>query len=228
MRILIIEDNHRLNQSLRASLTEEGYAVDSAYDGPEGQELAEMTQYDAIVLDIMLPGKDGLAVCRDLRKQRVNTPIIMLTAMDTVEDRVNGLDSGADDYLVKPFALSELRARLRALLRRDGSEKSGLLNVGDLTLDPATHRVERAGQEIDLTAKEFSLLEYFMRNRNRLITREMAEMHIWNYDFEGTSNVVDVYIRRLRRKIDDPFAVKLFETVRGSGYRMFDPSLEKG
>ena len=220
MRILVVEDNRRLNNSLKFSLSEDGYAVDSAYSGPEGEELAEFTPYDAIVLDVMLPGKDGLEVCRDLRKRRVNIPIIMLTARDTIEDRVNGLDSGADDYLVKPFALNELRARLRALLRRDSDDKNGALVAGDLMLDPATHRVQRAGTEIDLTSKEFSLLEYFMRNPNRLITREMAETHIWNYDFEGTSNVVDVYLRRLRRKIDDEYDNKLFETIRGSGYRL--------
>ena len=225
MRILIVEDNHRLNNSLKLSLSEEGYAVDSAFTGTEGEELAEATDYDAIILDVMLPEKDGISVCRDLRRKRVNTPIIMLTARDTVEDRVEGLDSGADDYLVKPFALNELRARLRALLRRDSDDKASILCVGDLVLDPATHRVSRAGEMLDLTTKEFSLLEYFMRNPNRLITREMAETHIWNYDFEGTSNVVDVYVRRLRRKIDDPYEVKLFETVRGSGYRLCDPPM---
>jgi DNA-binding response OmpR family regulator len=224
MRILIIEDNHRLNNSLKASLTETGYAVDAAFDGPTGQELAEITSYDAIILDVMLPGKDGMAVCRDLRKHHIITPIIMLTAMDTVEDRVQGLDSGADDYLVKPFALSELHARLRALLRRDSGDKSGLLSVGDLTLNPALHEVKRDGQIIELRAKEYALLEYLMRNPNRLITREMAETHIWNYNFEGTSNVVDVYIRRLRQKIDDPFEVKLLETVRGAGYRLSSAS----
>ena len=223
MRILIVEDNHRLSNSLKMSLSEDGYAVDTAYDGVEGQELAELTPYDAIILDIMLPVKDGLEVCRDLRAKHVSTPILMLTARDTVDDRVIGLDSGADDYLVKPFALNELRARLRALMRRDTPEKSGILAVGDLTLDPATHTVQRAGQEIELTAKEFALLEYFMRNHDRLITREMAEEHIWNYDFDGVSNVVDVYIRRLRRKIDDPFDPKLFETIRGAGYRLCTP-----
>jgi len=223
MRILLVEDNRRLNNSLNASLTEEGYAVDSAFSGPEGQELAENTPYDLIILDIMLPGKDGITVCRDLRQERNKTPILMLTARDTVEDRVLGLDSGADDYLVKPFALIELRARIRALLRRDTDEKSGLLVVADLSLDPASHRVQRAGQEIELTTKEFALLEYFMRNSNRLVTREMAEAHIWNYDFEGTSNVVDVYIRRLRRKIDELFELKLLETVRGAGYRIYNP-----
>lgn len=224
MRVLVVEDNRRLNDSLRMSLNEDGYAVDSAYDGLEGEELAKLTPYDLIILDIMLPKKDGVSVCRDLRADRVKTPILMLTARDTVEDRVEGLDSGADDYLVKPFALKELRARLRALLRRESPDKTGVLAVGDLVLDPGTHQVERAGQPVDLTAKEFALLEYFMRNPNRLITREMAETHIWNYDFMGTSNVIDVYIRRLRRKIDDPFDVKLFETVRGAGYRIVLPS----
>jgi DNA-binding response OmpR family regulator len=224
MRILLVEDNRRLNNSLRMSLVDDGYAVDPAFDGQEGEELAELTPYDAIILDIMLPKKDGLEVCRNLRKNRINTPIIMLTARDTVEDRIMGLDSGADDYLVKPFAIGELRARLRALLRRESDDKSGKLIVGDLIADPATHRVERAGIPISLTAKEYALLEYFMRNSDRLITREMAESHVWSYDFEGTSNVIDVYMRRLRRKIDDPFENKLFETIRGAGYRLTKPA----
>jgi DNA-binding response OmpR family regulator len=224
MRVLVVEDNRRLSHSLKMSLEDDGYAVDAAYDGDEGQVLAEMTPYDAIVLDIMLPGRDGLQVCRELRSKRIKTPIIMLTAKDSVDDRVHGLDSGADDYLVKPFAIQELRARLRALLRREASDKSGVLTVDDLVLDPAAHRVERGGKAISLTAKEFALLEYFMRNANRLITREMAESHIWSYDFQGTSNVVDVYVRRLRRKIDDPFASKLLETVRGAGYRLIGRS----
>jgi two-component system, OmpR family, copper resistance phosphate regulon response regulator CusR len=223
VRVLLVEDNRRLNNSLRMSLVDEGYAVDPAYDGLEAEEMAEFYPYDAIVLDVMLPKKDGFAVCRELRNRRINTPILMLTARDTVEDRVSGLDSGADDYLVKPFAIEELRARLRALLRRESSDKSALLRVADLTVDPATHFVERDGESIDLTAKEYALLEYFMRNPNRIITREMAESHIWSYDFISTSNVVDVYVRRLRRKIDDPFDVKLFETVRGAGYRLLKP-----
>lgn len=223
MRILIVEDNRRLSHSLRVSLDDDGYAVDCAYDGEEGQEMAEMTAYDAIILDIMLPRRDGLEVCRELRRQRVRTPILLLTARDTVEDRVLGLDSGADDYLVKPFALAELRARIRALLRRDMPEKSAVLSAGDLVLDPAAHQVSRAGSVIELTAKEFSLLEYFLRNPNRLITREMAENHVWSYAFEGGSNLVDVYIRRLRRKIDDPYPLKLIETVRGSGYKLNKP-----
>lgn len=223
MRILLVEDNRRVSSAIRLSLVDDGYAVDTAFNGLEGQELAEQEPYDAIILDIMLPEKDGLAVCHDLRRKHINIPILMLTARDAIEDRVAGLDSGADDYLVKPFAMAELRARLRALFRRDADDKTGRLQLADLTLDPATHFVERSGQRIDLTAKEYALLEYFLRNPNRLITREMAESHIWSYDFQNTSNVVDVYIRRLRRKMDDPFPVKLLETVRGAGYRLHAP-----
>jgi DNA-binding response OmpR family regulator len=223
MRILLVEDNRRLSTSLKMSLEDDGYAVDAAYDGVEGQEFAEMTPYDLIILDIMLPRRDGWEVCRDLRRQKLRTPILMLTARDAVEDRVKGLDSGADDYLVKPFAIEELRARMRALLRREAEDKSGCLTVADLMLDPAAHMVSRASHPIDLTAKEFALLEYMMRNPNWLITREMAESHVWSYDYDGASNVVDVYIRRLRRKVDDPFDVKLIETIRGNGYKLRKP-----
>jgi DNA-binding response OmpR family regulator len=223
VRILLVEDNRQLSQSLRLSLEEDGYAVDAAYDGRQAEELALAAAFDVIVLDILLPGKDGLQLCRDLRRQSVRTPILMLTARDTVDDRVLGLDSGADDYLVKPFALKELRARLRALLRREAPAKSGRLCLADLSLDPATHAVERAGCPITLTAREFALLEYFLRNPGRLITRQMAEDHVWSYDFLGGSNVVDVYVRRLRRKIDDPFPLKLIGTVRGAGYRLCRP-----
>ncbi len=223
MRILVIEDNHRLNSSLAASLTHEGYSVDSAYDGQEGQDMAEMAPYDLILLDVLLTSKDGLEVCRDLRRRRIHTPILLLTALDSVDDRVQGLDCGADDYLVKPFAMRELLARLRALLRRQHPSKQGLLVVGDLTVDPVTHTVERQGRAIELTPKEFALLEFFMYHPNQVVTREMIEQHIWNYDFECESNVIDVYVRRLRRKIDDPFAVKLLATVRGIGYRLQPP-----
>ncbi len=223
MRILVIEDNHRLNSSLAANLAHEGYSVDSAYDGQEGQDLAEMTSYDLILLDILLPRKDGLEVCRDLRLRRVQTPILLLTARDSVNDRVQGLDCGADDYLVKPFAMRELFARLRALLRRQQPSKQGRMILGDLVIDPITHTVERGGQPIDLTPKAFALLEYMMYHPNQVITREMIEQHIWNYDFECESNVIDVYVRRLRRKIDDPFVVKMLITVRGIGYRLQSP-----
>jgi len=220
MRILIIEDDYHLNQALKKSLVEEGYATDSAYDGVEGEEYAESAPYDAIILDIMLPRKDGVAVCRTLRQHHITTPILMLTARDTIEDRVQGLDSGADDYLVKPFALHELLARLRALFRRVSVHKSGVLVVGDVTLSPATHEVTRAGERIKLNAKEFALLEYFMRHPNQVLTRERIENHIWSYDFISASNVVDVYVRRVRRKLDDPFEIKLLETVYGAGYRL--------
>lgn len=223
MRILLVEDNRRMNTTIRLSLEDRGYAVDPAFTGPEGEELAEVTPYDAIILDIMLPEKDGIQVCRDLRRKKINTPVLMLTARDAIEDRVAGLDSGADDYLVKPFAIEELHARLRALLRRESGDRSSQLAILDLTLDPATHYVARAGKSIELTAKEYALLEYFMRNPNRLITRDMAVEHIWSYDFEASSNIIDVYIRRLRRKIDDGFEEKLFETLRGSGYRLRSP-----
>lgn len=224
MRILLVEDNRRLHASLRRSLEEDGYAVDSCYDGDEGEAYALSTAYDLIILDVMLPVKDGYQLCADLREQQVRSPILMLTARDTIEDRVQGLDRGADDYLVKPFAMQELRARMRALLRRDLPEKTAYLRVGDLILDPATHRVERAGDEIQLTGREFTLLEYLMRNPNWLVTREMIESHVWNYDSAPGSNVIDVYIRRLRRKIDEPYPVKLLETVRGSGYRLIQPN----
>ncbi|HTK07533.1 MAG TPA: response regulator transcription factor [Ktedonobacteraceae bacterium] len=226
MRILVIEDNHRLNSSLQMNLTHEGYSVDSAYDGQEGQDLAELTPYDLIILDILLPQKDGLEVCRDLRRRRIQTPILLLTARDSVDDRVRGLDYGADDYLVKPFAMRELQARLRALLRRKHPYTNGRLEIGDLVVDPVVHIVEREGRVIDLTPKEFALLEYFMYHPNQVVTREMIEQHIWNYDFECSSNVIDVYVRRLRRKIDDPFAVKLLATIRGIGYRLAPPQQE--
>ncbi len=227
MRILLIEDNRRLSDSLRATLLEDGYAVDTAYDGVEGEDMALLAPYDVIILDVMLPKRDGIEVCRSLRDQKMAAPILMLTARDGLDDRVLGLDSGADDYLVKPFEVKELRARLRALLRRDSVNKSGSLVIDNLRLDPSTHYVWRGETPLDLTAKEYALLEYMMRNPNRLITREMVTAHLWDYDQTIASNVVDVYIRRLRRKVDDPYPVKLIETVRGAGYRLRDPEKER-
>jgi two-component system, OmpR family, copper resistance phosphate regulon response regulator CusR len=223
VRVLLIEDNRRLSDSLRITLEEDGYAVDAAYDGIDGEEMGLIPSYDIIILDIMLPGKNGFEVCRELRDRRISTPILMLTARDALDDRVLGLDSGADDYLVKPFELEELRARIRALFRRDSTSKSGVLKVADLSLDPAAHTVQRAGKTIQLTAKEFSLLEYFMRHPNHLVTREKVEEHLWSYDHVIASNVVDVYVRRLRTKIDDPSDTKLLETLRGAGYRLRMP-----
>lgn len=226
MRILLVEDNRRLNASLKAGLEEDGYAVDATFDGVEGESFALSAPYDVIILDVMLPQKDGFSLCRDLREQKVTSPILMLTARDAVDDRVMGLDSGADDYLVKPFSMNELRARLRALLRRNVSEKISYLQVADLILDPANHNVQRAGRTIELAPREFAILEYLMRSQNRILTREMILAHVWNFDFISGSNVVDVYIRRLRRKIDDPFETKLLETIRGVGYRLLSPTGE--
>src|SRR5216684_6673296 len=220
MRILVIEDNHRLNGSLASSLTHEGYSVDSAYDGQEGQDLAEMTAYDLIILDILLPKKDGLEVCRNLRRRRIHTPILLLTARDAIDDRVQGLDCGADDYLVKPFAFAELLARIRALLRRGKAEPALRLSCDELEIDMVTRAVTRSGQPLDLTAREFDLLEYLLRNQGRVVSREMLAHEIWKETARHTplDNVIDVHIARLRRKVDDPFAKKLLHTVRGVGF----------
>jgi DNA-binding response OmpR family regulator len=220
MRLLVIEDDLELNRALKRNLIQEGYAVDAAYDGEEGQEYAEATAYDAIILDVMLPKKDGISLCRSLRQRHVASPIVMLTARDTIADRVLGLDSGADDYLVKPFAFQELLARLRALLRRSVPEKQGILVAGDLSLDPATHAVERGGRPLTLNPKEFALLECLLRHPNQILSREQIERHLWSYDEVNASNIVDVHVARLRRKIDDPFPEKLLETVYGLGYRL--------
>jgi DNA-binding response OmpR family regulator len=199
---------------------EEGYAVDAAYDGEEGEYLAEDTAYDLIILDIMLPKKDGIEICQGLRLRKINTPILMLTAKDAVEDRVKGLDAGADDYLVKPFAFNELLARVRALLRREALSRSPWLQVGDLTMDTLTREVWRGERSVELTNKEYVILEYFMRHPNMVITRTMLGDHAWNYEFETMSNLIDVYIRRLRRKIDEGNRGSLIQTVRGAGYRL--------
>ncbi len=220
MRILVIEDQKQLASIIKRGLQEQGYAVDVAYDGDDGEYYAENTPYDLILLDIMLPKKDGLQVCRELRAKKVGIPILMLTAKDKLQDKVEGLDCGADDYMVKPFAFPELLARIRALLRREAGEKTPELNIGDLVLDPATRLVKRGGIEITLTSKEYSLLEFFMRNQGRLLTRTMLEEHVWNYEFEGESNIIDVYVRRLRDKIDVKRKNSLIQTVRGAGYRM--------
>ena len=223
MRILIVDDDRRLCAVIKRGLLEEAYAVDVAYDGEEGEYFAEVNPYDLIILDIMLPKKDGIEVCQEIRAKRINTPILMLTAKDTVEDRVRGLDTGADDYLVKPFAFSELLARVRALLRREGISKSPELRVGDLTLNTLTRQVWRGQKPIELTAKEYVILEYFMRHPKVVVTRTMIEEHAWDYDFDSLSNLVDVYIRRLRSKIDDEGKDSLIQTVRGAGYRLKAP-----
>ena len=220
MRVLVVEDSRRLAGIIRRGLLEEGYAVDNAYDGEEAEYMAETTPFDVVILDIMLPKKDGLAVCRDLRGKNVNTPILMLTAKDSVEDKVLGLDSGADDYLVKPFAFSELLARIRALLRREVLPKTQKFQVGDLSLDPQSREVWRDGSRLELTAKEYSILEYFMRRPNAVVTRTMLGESVWDYEFDGLSNIIDVYVRRLRQKIDQDGQASLIQTVRGAGYRL--------
>jgi len=221
MRVLIVEDEHNIAAYVKRGLEEQGYAVDAAYTGREALDWVEVVAFDLIVLDILLPEMDGLSVCRELRQRGVRTPILMLTARAAVDDRVAGLDAGADDYLVKPFAIRELLARLRALARRASDEpKTTVLQVADLTLDTVTHRVHRGGKAIELTAKEYAVLECLMREPERVLTRTVIAEHVWNYDVFNQSNVVDVYIRNLRRKIDDSAAVKLINTVRGAGYRL--------
>ena len=221
MRILIAEDEAYLNRILEKVLTKAGYAVDSCADGQEALEYLESTDaYDAAILDIMMPRVDGLTVLRRIRERGSDLPVLLLTARDAVESRVEGLDLGADDYLTKPFATQELLARLRALLRRGGAKQAAVLALADLRLDPASRRVTRGGREIALSAREFALLEYMMRNQGAVLTREQLENHVWDYGFEGGSNIVDVYVRYLRRKIDEPFEKKLIHTVRGMGYAL--------
>ena len=218
MRLLIVEDERQIASFLERGLKEEGYAVDVVYNGNDGLDWAAAVEYDLIVLDVMLPGRDGYSVCRELRQRGVKTPVLMLTARDTVDDRVTGLDSGADDYLVKPFAFKELLARLRAITRRQGESKSVELQLADLSLNTLTHSAQRGDRRIELIAKEYALLEFLLRNHNRVLSRTQIGEHVWNLDFVPESNVVDVYIRYLRKKIDDGFENKLIKTMRGSGY----------
>lgn len=221
-RILIVEDEKKISALIRKGLEEEKYAVEEAVDGEKGEHLIQRNRYDLIILDIMMPKKDGLEVLSALRTQGNETPVLMLTAKSTVDDRVKGLDYGADDYLVKPFAITELLARVRSLLRRKkGTEKSATtLTFGDLTLDLVSHKAVRGGKMIDLTSKEFALLEYFIRNRNKTLNRSTITEHIWNYNFDTGTNIIDVYINHLRTKIDGGFSKKLIHTVRGVGYVM--------
>ncbi len=221
MRVLIVEDERKISSYVKRGLEESGYAVDVAYTGQDGLDWAEAAPYDIIILDILLPEMNGLTVCRELRRRKNRTPILMLTARDTIDDRVGGLDAGADDYLVKPFAIKELLARLRALGRRAGDlPKSPIMEFADLTLDSSTRQVKRGGRSIELASKEYAVLECLMREPERVLTRTMIAEHVWNYDTFNQSNIVDVYIRNLRRKIDDASDVKLIHTVRGAGYRL--------
>lgn len=222
MTILVVEDEIKITRFIKKGLEMEHYTIDVAYDGEEALEKAEINSYDLIILDIMIPKVDGIEVCRKIRESKIDTPIIMLTAKDTVEDRVRGLDAGADDYLAKPFAFGELVARIRALLRREKAVKSTRLQVGDLILDPATHEVLRGGKEVALSSKEYRLLDYMMRRPGHVCTRTMIGEHIWGYNFTDDSNVIDVYISYLRRKIDTGFKKKLIHTIRDVGYKIQD------
>src|SRR3990167_1655301 len=229
MRILLVEDEQRLSNVIKKGLLEEGYAVDVAYDGEEGQYLAESEEYDLIILDIMLPKIDGLTLCRTLREKNIKIPVLMLTAKTTIEDKVAGLDSGADDYMTKPFSFLELRSRIQALIRRSLQESSPILKVADLIVDPIKHTVTRNNKNIILTPKEFSILELLLRHKDEVVTRTMITEHAWDYNFDSMSNIVDVFVASLRRKIDKQSLAervgkaagkKLIHTVHGVGYRL--------
>ena len=222
MRILIVEDEHRLANIIKRGLGEDGFAVDVAYDGAEGKYLAELNakEYDAIVLDLNIPKIDGLTLCKCLRENKIEVPILILTAMDSVEDKVRGLDLGADDYMTKPFAFSELRSRLNAIVRRRQADSSPILKVADLELDPAKHEVKRAGKMVSLSPKEFAILEFLMRNHGNVVTRTKLIEHVWDYNFDSLSNVVDVFVAAVRKKIDKSSKKKLIHTIHGVGYKL--------
>ncbi len=226
MRLLVIEDEKKVSSFIKKGLEEEGYAVDVANDGEEGLYMALDRVHDLIILDIQLPKMDGFQVLQELRRQKVLTPVLLLTVRATIEDKVLGLDSGADDYLTKPFAFQELVARARALLRRRAEAVPAVLQVADLTLDPSRRIVIRGGEKIDLSPREFSLLDYFMRNPGRVLTRTMITEHVWDYDFDTDTNVIDVYVNYLRKKIDSGKKPKLLHTVRGAGYALRDSEAE--
>lgn len=218
MRILLIEDEKKVARFISKGLMEESYAVDIAPDGEEGAFLAEINDYDLIILDIMLPKKDGFEVMKEIRSKGIKIPVIMLTAKDDIKDKIHGLDLGADDYITKPFAFSELLARIRAVMRRLDEKRDCKIKVGDLLIDPTTRRVLRGDKEIELTNKEYALLEYFARNPNRILSRTIIAEHVWDYQFDPMTNVIDVYINYLRQKIDRGFDKKLIHTIRGVGY----------
>lgn len=218
MRVLIIEDERRLSNVVKKGLMEEGFAVDQAFDGEEGQYLAESETYDLIILDVMLPKIDGLGVCRSIRSKKITTPVLMLTAKTRVEDKVAGLDVGADDYLTKPFAFLELKARIQALLRRSHNQTETILRIENLEVDPVKHIAKRGNKAISLTPKEFAILEFLLRHKNEVITRTQITEHVWDYNFDALSNVVDVFIATLRKKVDSGFTIKLIHTIHGVGY----------
>lgn len=218
MRLLIAEDEKNLNKILAQHLKDSGYTVDACFDGEEALDYLSMTDYDAVILDIMMPKVDGLEVLREIRKKNIDIPVLFLTARDSVADRVAGLDLGADDYLTKPFAFEELLARIRVLVRKRAGNKTNVYTLADLTVNTQTREVKRRGTLISLSSREFAILEYMIMNKNIVLSRDNLERHVWNYDYEGSSNMIDVYIRYLRKKIDEPFSPKLIHTVRGAGY----------
>ncbi|PLX88809.1 MAG: DNA-binding response regulator [Desulfuromonas sp.] len=218
MRILVVEDEKKVADFIKRGLEEEEFEVDIASDGEEGVSMGENVTYDLILMDIMLPKKDGLSAIREIRDKQITTPILCLTAKDTVDDIVAGLDVGSDDYLTKPFAFAELVARVKALIRRGSQDRGAELSFADLRLDPVAHRVWRSDKEIDLTSKEYALLEYFIRNANLVLTRNMIAEHVWDYTFDSFTNIIDVYVNYLRKKVDKNFDKKLIHTVRGVGY----------
>lgn len=220
MRILVVEDEKKVSSFIQRGLEEEGFSVDVAFDGEEGVEKAENQTFDLILMDIMLPKKDGLAAIKELRDKQVVTPVLCLTARDSVDDKVTGLDIGADDYLAKPFAFAELVARCRALIRRGSKDRGAEIFFADLRLDPVAHKVWRSGNEIDLTSKEYALMEYFMRHPNQPLTRAMIAENVWDYTFDSFTNIIDVYVNYLRNKIDRDYDKKLIHTVRGQGYML--------
>lgn len=221
MRVLIIEDEHKIARALKKALEQETYAVDVSYDGDDGYAMATTEPYDIAIIDRMIPGKyDGLAIVKAMRETKIHTPVLLLTAMGSLQDRTTGLDGGADDYLVKPFALEELLARVRALLRRPAEQQANVLTVGDLSLDTVSYSVKRGNKEISLTSKEFSLLEYLLRNPGRPLSKDVIISHVWDYDADILPNTVEVYIKYLRNKIDEPFKTKLIHTIRGFGYKL--------
>ena len=220
MKILIVEDEHLIANALKKGLEQEHYTVDLAFDGETGFDLASSGDYDLILLDLMLPKMDGLKICRQLREQQIQTPILMLTAKSQIEDKIKGFNSGADDYLTKPFAFEELLARVRALIRRPQKSASEIITVGDLSLNLSTYEVVRQGKNITLSSKEYSLLECLMRHANKILNKDQLIQHVWSYESDILPNTVEVYIRNLRQKIDQPFKTKLIKTIRGFGYKI--------
>ncbi len=218
MRILVVEDERDLNRVISKRLIKEGYSVDSCYNGEEALDYMDAGEFDAVVLDVMMPKLNGIEVVKTMRSRKNKTPVLFLTAKDSVTDRVTGLDAGAEDYLVKPFAFEELLARIRVMLRKQANEATNIFNAADLSVDIATRQVHRGGDNIVLSAREFDILEYLIRNKGVVLSREKIENHVWNFDYSGGTNVVDVYIRYLRKKIDDPYEKKLIHTIRRAGY----------